>query len=73
MSKTISASYSLRAWKEATVSMPLKCSEIKSGLKMSGYTLKSVPNLMIKRIGYFNNLLGKRIDVNKAIKGLNDI
>lgn len=71
--QTIAAPYSLRAKKDGTVSMPLIWKEVKSGLKISDFTLKNVPELMAKRKDYFKGVLGTGIDMEKAIERLNEI
>ncbi len=71
--QTIAAPYSLRARTEATVSMPLKWSEVRSGLKMSDFNLKNVPGMMLKRTDYFKELLTTEIDMEHAIERLNEI
>ena len=54
----------------ATVSAPLRWEEVKKGLSMQDFTIKSMP-ARIKEIGdLFKPVLGKGIDMEKAIKKL---
>ena len=70
--QTIVAPYSLRPKQNAPVSMPLKWSEVKSGLKITDFTMENVPGMMAKRKDYFKAVLGKGIDMEKAIERLNN-
>lgn len=71
--QTIVAPYSLRPQLHATVSMPLLWSEVKTGLKITDYTIKTVPNIMAERKDSFKAVLGKAIDMGKAIEHLNNL
>lgn len=70
--QTIVAPYSLRPQPHAPVSMPLLWAEVKSGLKITDYTLKNVPKLMAKRKDPFKAVLGEGIEMDKAIERLNN-
>jgi bifunctional non-homologous end joining protein LigD len=69
--QTIVAPYSVRPQKHATVSMPLRWSEVKPGLKITDYTIKTVPKIVAKRKDPFKAIMGKAIDMEKAIERLN--
>ena len=46
--KTIASVYSVRARPGATVSMPLVWSQVEKGVKISDFTIKNVPRLIVK-------------------------
>lgn len=69
--QTIVAPYSLRPQKHATVSMPLQWAQVKSGLKLTDFTLENVPDLMNNKKDIFKGVLGKGINMEKAIEKLN--
>lgn len=71
--QTIVAPYSVRPQKHATVSMPLRWSEVKPGLKITDYTMKNVPKLIDERKDPFESVLGKGINMSKAIELLNNL
>lgn len=71
--QTIVAPYSLRPKMDAPVSMPLLWSEVKSGLKITDYTMKTVPKIMAERKDSFKAVLGKAIDMSSAIEELNNL
>ncbi len=65
---TIAAPYSVRPKPGATVSTPLHWEEVKKGLKMQDFTLQNVP-ARLKSIGdIFKPVLGKGIQMEKALK-----
>ena len=67
---TVSAPYSVRPKPGATVSMPLTWEEVKPGLKMIDFTIHNAID-RIKSVGdLFKPVLGKGIDLNKALKKL---
>lgn len=70
---TVAAPYSLRPKPFAPVSMPLHWEEVKKGLKIRDHNLKNaIPRL--KETGdIFKGVLGKGIDINKAIKKMKSI
>jgi bifunctional non-homologous end joining protein LigD len=70
---TLAAPYSVRPKPGATVSMPLFWDEVKVGLKMSDYTLKNVIPMLKERGDIFRGVLGKGIDMMKALKKLEEI
>ncbi|MBI0401570.1 DNA ligase D [Cyclobacterium marinum] len=71
--QTIVAPYSLRPRLHAPVSMPLLWSELKPGLKITDFTIKTVPKLMEDRKDSFKPVLGKAIDMSSAIAHLNNL
>ncbi len=67
---TLAAPYSVRPKPGATVSMPLHWEEVRKGLKMQDFTLHNVPDLLKERGDIFKPVLGKGIDMRKALKKL---
>lgn len=68
--QTIVSAYSVRPEKQATVSTPLKWSEVKTGLKVTDFTMETVPE-RVQSIGdIFKGILGKAIPMEKAIDHL---
>lgn len=65
---TLAAPYSLRPKQGATVSMPLHWDEVKKGLKMSDFTIKNAIDRVNETGDLFKGVLGKGIDLNKALK-----
>lgn len=65
---TVAGPYSLRPKPGAPVSMPLHWDEVKKGLKMTDFNIRSaIPRL--KETGdLFHGVLGKGIDIEKALK-----
>ena len=70
---TIVAPYSVRPQPGATVSMPLHWEEVKAGLRISDFTIKNALERMSKTGDIFKPVMGKGIDLNKAIKKLQRI
>lgn len=70
--QTIASAYSVRPEKNATVSTPLDWSEVKSSLKITEFTINSVPERVRDRDESFINILGKGIDMENAIDNLMD-
>ncbi|WP_299399608.1 DNA ligase D [uncultured Gelidibacter sp.] len=68
--QTIASAYSVRPEKLATVSTPLKWTEVKSGLRISDFTLKTVPDRVLKSKDIFKGILGKGINMEQAINHL---
>ncbi len=68
---TIAAPYSVRPKPGATVSAPLDWEEVKKGLATADFTIKNMP-ARVKEMGdIFKPVLGKGIDMEKALKKLN--
>ena len=67
---TIAAPYSVRPKPGATVSAPLHWEEVKKGLTTQLFTMKNMP-ARVKEMGdLFKPVLGKGIDMEKALKKL---
>jgi bifunctional non-homologous end joining protein LigD len=67
---TIAAPYAVRPKPGATVSTPLHWEEVKKGLKMQDFTIKNVPARLKETGDLFKPVLGKGIDMEKALKKL---
>jgi len=67
---TIAAVYSVRPKPGATVSTPLDWDEVKKGLKMSDFTIKNVPDRLKETGDLYKPVLGKGIDMQKALDQL---
>jgi bifunctional non-homologous end joining protein LigD len=68
---TIAAPYSVRPKPGATVSAPLHWEEVKKGMTIQDFTMKNMP-ARVKEVGdLFKPVLGKGIDMEKALKKLN--
>jgi bifunctional non-homologous end joining protein LigD len=67
---TLASAYSLRPKPGATVSMPLEWDEVKKGLKMSDFTILNAFDRVKERGDIFKAVLGKGIDMSKAIQKL---
>lgn len=65
---TIACPYSLRPKPGATVSMPLHWDEVKPGLKMKDFTILNALDRLKETGDLFKGVLGKGIDLEKAIK-----
>jgi bifunctional non-homologous end joining protein LigD len=70
---TIAAPYSLRPKPGATVSMPLHWDEVKRGLKMKDFTIHNALSRLTETGDLFKDVLGKGIDIEKALKKLNSV
>jgi bifunctional non-homologous end joining protein LigD len=67
---TVSCAYSLRPKPGATVSMPLHWDEVKKGLKMTDFTIFNAIERIRSEGDIFKGVLGKGIDMEKAIAKL---
>ena len=67
---TLAAPYSLRPKPGATVSMPLHWDEVKPGLKMTDFNIKNALQRIKSEGDLFKPVLGKGINLLKAIKQL---
>jgi len=65
---TIAGPYSLRPKPGATVSMPLHWDEVKKGLKMRDFTIWNAIDRLKQEGDLFKGVLGKGIDLKKAIQ-----
>jgi bifunctional non-homologous end joining protein LigD len=70
---TVSAPYSLRPKPGATVSMPLHWEEVKKGLKMTDFTIFNALERMRSEGDIFKPVLGKGINMKKALHALDSI
>ncbi|HEY0743216.1 MAG TPA: DNA ligase D [Chryseosolibacter sp.] len=69
---TLAGPYSLRPKPGAPVSMPLDWSEVKKGLKIQNFTIKNAIARLKETGDLFEGVLGEGIDMNSAIKIIND-
>jgi len=67
---TLAAPYSLRPKPGATVSMPLHREELKKGLRMQDFTMRNALERIQKEGDLFKPVLGKGINLKKALKSL---
>ncbi|MEX6689848.1 DNA ligase D [Danxiaibacter flavus] len=67
---TLAAPYSVRPKPQATVSMPLHWEEIKKGLKIADFTMKNSIARIKAEGDIFKPVLGKGIDISKALRKL---
>ena len=70
---TIAGPYSLRPKPGATVSMPLEWDEVKPGLKMTDFTIFNAIDRLREKGDLFKGVLGKGIDLEKAVKKAKDV
>lgn len=70
--QTLAAAYCVRPKPGATVSAPLNWEEVKPGLEMLDYTLKTMPGRIDKIGDIFKEVLGKGIDMEAALQNLNE-
>ncbi|HUB61935.1 MAG TPA: DNA ligase D, partial [Puia sp.] len=68
---TIAAPYSVRPKPGATVSAPLHWEEVKKGMTTRDFTIKNMPARVNEMGDLFKPVLGKGIDMEKALKKLN--
>jgi bifunctional non-homologous end joining protein LigD len=68
--QTICAPYSIRPKPGATVSTPLDWSEVKKGLKMEDFTIKTIFERVQSEGDLFDGVLGPGMDLNKVLKKL---
>ena len=67
---TIAAPYSVRPKPGATVSAPLHWDEVKKGLTMQEFTIRTMLERVRAEGDLFKGVLGKGIDMQKALKKL---
>jgi bifunctional non-homologous end joining protein LigD len=70
---TLATAYSLRPKPGATVSMPLHWDDVKKGLKMQDFTIRNAIGCIKEMGDIFKPVLGKGIDMRKAIKQLQSL
>ena len=68
--QTLAAPYCARPKPGATVSTPLEWSEVNAGLDMHEFTIKTVPERIEKKSDLFIGILGKGIDISRAMENL---
>ena len=68
---TLAGPYSLRPKPGAPVSMPLHWDEVKKGLKIRDFTIANAISRLSETGDLFEGVLGKGIDMEKAIKIMN--
>ncbi len=72
-SATLASAYSLRPKPGATVSMPLHWEEVKKGLKLKDFTIKNAVARIKEQGDIFKPVLGKGINMEKALKKLSEM
>jgi bifunctional non-homologous end joining protein LigD len=70
---TLATAYSLRPKPGATVSMPLHWEEVKKGLRMEDFNIHNAVDRLRSAGDIFKPVLGKGIDMPKALKKLTSI
>ena len=68
--QTLASAYSARPKPGATVSAPLEWSEVKHGLDFHAFTIKNMLARVKEKGDLFKGILGKGIDLDKAIQQL---
>lgn len=71
--QTLAAPYCARPKKGATVSAPLEWGEVKSGLKISDFHIKNMPERISEKGDLFKPVLQESIDMAAAIDRLNNL
>ena len=67
---TVAAPYSLRPKPGASVSMPLNWNEVKKGLKIRDFNIHNAISRLAEQGDLFKGVLGKSIDMQKALRKL---
>lgn len=70
---TLAAPYSLRPKPAATVSAPLRWEELKKGLKLQDFTMMNMHERITREGDIFKPVLGKGINLKKALTALGNI
>lgn len=70
---TVAAAYSLRPKPGASVSMPLHWDEVKKGLKITDFNIRNAIPRLQEQGDLFQGVLGKGIDIGKALKKLGSL
>lgn len=68
--QTIASAYSVRPQPQATVSAPLTWAEVKSGLRVSDFTIENMPDRVIGKKDFFDPILRAGIAMEDAIDHL---
>ncbi|NJW51367.1 DNA ligase D [Salinimicrobium oceani] len=68
--QTLAAPYCARPKPGATVSAPLDWKEVKPGLDMRDFNIKTMPARIQEKPDFFKPVLGKGVDIEKAINAL---
>ena len=68
--QTLACAYSLRPRPGATVSTPLKWTEVKKGLRPSAFNIRTVPSRIAKTGDLFRDVLRKGNDLQKCLAAL---
>jgi len=71
--QTLASAYSLRPKEGASVSMPVEWEELKPGLKPTDFTIDNALERIKEKGDLFKPVLGKGIDMMKALELLQDI
>lgn len=71
--QTVISPYSARGTDFATVSTPLKWSEVKKGLDPNHFTIQSVPKRLAKIGDFFASAMGKGINLKRTLDMLQEI
>lgn len=70
---TVATAYSLRPKPGAPVSTPLHWEEVKKGLKITDFNLRNVPQRLKREGDLFKGVIGKGINMQKAIKKIESL
>ncbi|MBV8328139.1 DNA ligase D [Chryseobacterium sp.] len=70
--QTLASAYSLRPKQGASVSMPLDWEELKPGVKPTDFNIHNAPERVKEKGDLFKPVLGKGIDMMKALEALQD-
>ncbi|MEO6221505.1 MAG: DNA ligase D, partial [Ginsengibacter sp.] len=70
---TVAAPYSVRPNQGATVSMPMHWEEVTKGLEIKDFTIFNAISRMKAEGDIFKDVLGKGINLKKALKALENI
>lgn len=71
--QTLAAPYCARPKPGATVSTPLSWEEVKPGLDMREYTIKTLPARLEVQPDFFQGVLGEAIDLSEALQNLMEV
>ncbi|QYA24231.1 DNA ligase D [Gramella sp. MT6] len=71
--QTLAAPYCVRPRKGAPVSAPIEWEELKSGLKITDFNLRNMPERLEQKGDIFERILGDGIDMEAALNRLNEL